>query len=236
MTDRFGAISEGGMALEVNSAKYSRWALPHPMTLFWVLNPAAVFNELLLGQRLPKVTLIDRTSDRPLMERSFVPCPQCDAMHDGRIWGRSNAFGHWFGYICPDCGGDIPCLWSLTSLLVLAITAPVWVLPVRRWKVRWREMDRRRAVEARQAAPLAAAAVPWIRLGVFGFGSGMWLIANLVVQAISLKLERSFDVDFALTSLPVSLVSGVLWGLTMRHLMSRRPGSSALHSLKTPGG
>jgi hypothetical protein len=82
----------------VTPAKYERWAWPHTNVVFWVLFPASAINELLLGQRIPRLMLIDRTIDKPLMERTFVPCPHCDAMHDGRLWRKSMGFGHWLGY------------------------------------------------------------------------------------------------------------------------------------------
>ena len=74
--------------------KYKVWQLPHPMVLHWILNPGLTFNELILGQRLPKVMLIDKKGDAPLMERQYVPCSECN--------------------------GRIPGLWNLTSLVLLA--------------------------------------------------------------------------------------------------------------------
>ena len=105
--------------------KYKVWQLPHPMVLHWVLNPGLAFNELILGQRLPKVMLVDKTSDAPLMERQYVPCPECNVLTDARVWGGSRSKGHWFGYVCPGCNGRIPCLWNLTSLVLLALTFPL---------------------------------------------------------------------------------------------------------------
>lgn len=67
--------------------KFKIWKLPHPMLLHWVLNPGLCINEVLLGQRVPKVTLIDKTSDAPLVERSYVECPHCQTLHNGQLWG-----------------------------------------------------------------------------------------------------------------------------------------------------
>jgi len=89
---------------EYDRSKYTVWALPHPLVLNWVLNPGLAVNELLLGQRLPRVMLIDKTSDKPFVERTFVPCPHCGVIHDGRLWGKASAFGRWFGVVCPACG------------------------------------------------------------------------------------------------------------------------------------
>jgi hypothetical protein len=73
--------------------KYKVWQLPHPMVLHWVMNPGLAFNELILGQRLPKVMLVDKTSDAPLMERQYVPCPECNVLTDARVWGGSRSKG-----------------------------------------------------------------------------------------------------------------------------------------------
>src|ERR1041385_1795941 len=122
-------------------SKFTVWAWPHPMILQWVINPGLAFNELFLGQRLPKVTLVEKHSDKPLVERTYVPCPHCTAMHDGRLWGKGNAFGHWFGYVCPACGENIPCLWNVISLLLLLIAFPIWYLPARLLRPRWIEFE-----------------------------------------------------------------------------------------------
>ena len=61
--------------MDFDKNKYKVWKLPHPMLIHWILNPGLAFNELILGQRIPKITLIDKTSDAPLMERQYVPCP-----------------------------------------------------------------------------------------------------------------------------------------------------------------
>ncbi len=49
--------------MEFDKEKYKVWKLPHPMLLHWIINPGLAFNELILGQRIPKITLIDKTSD-----------------------------------------------------------------------------------------------------------------------------------------------------------------------------
>ncbi|WP_244213081.1 hypothetical protein [Idiomarina ramblicola] len=58
--------------MEFDKDKYKVWRLPHPMLIHWVVNPGVAFNELALGQRIPKITLIDKASDAPLMERQSI--------------------------------------------------------------------------------------------------------------------------------------------------------------------
>ena len=83
--------------MDIDHNKYKVWKLPNLLLVHWILNPGLAFNELILGQRMPKVTLIDKTSDVPLMEKQYIPCPHCGAIHNGLIWSKKNAFGNWFG-------------------------------------------------------------------------------------------------------------------------------------------
>jgi hypothetical protein len=92
---------------------YKVWKLTHPIVFHYVLNPGIAINEILLGQCLPKVTLLCQTCQLPLYARSYVPCPHCRAMHDARLWSKQKAFGNWRGFICLSCGKAIPRLWNL---------------------------------------------------------------------------------------------------------------------------
>jgi hypothetical protein len=85
-----------------------------------------VFNELVLGQRIPKVSLIDKQSDSPLMEKQYVPCLHRNTIHNGLLWSKRNAFGCWFEHVCQSCHNIIPCLWNITSILLLTIAFPIW--------------------------------------------------------------------------------------------------------------
>ena len=49
--------------------------------------------ELILGQRIPKINLEDRTSDKPRLERSYVPCPHCETLYDSRTWSTKTGTG-----------------------------------------------------------------------------------------------------------------------------------------------
>ncbi|RZS94996.1 hypothetical protein BC751_0509 [Cecembia calidifontis] len=40
--------------------KYLIWNWENPLMLHWILNPGLANNELIMGQRIPKVTLIER--------------------------------------------------------------------------------------------------------------------------------------------------------------------------------
>lgn len=112
--------------MKFDNNKYKIYTWKHLPGLLWFLNPLAPISEILLGQRIPKVMLIDKVSDKPLVERQVVPCPHCSALHDGRLWGGSRHAGNWFGYYCPACSEIIPCMMSLGTRIVLLVTLPYW--------------------------------------------------------------------------------------------------------------
>ncbi|MBU2185145.1 MAG: hypothetical protein KKE08_19135, partial [Gammaproteobacteria bacterium] len=152
--------------MEFDKEKYKVWKLPHPMLLHWIINPGLAFNELILGQRIPKVTLIDKTSNAPLMERQYVPCPECGALNDGRLWSKDNSFGHWFGYICPECYGRIPCLWNITSLIVLALTFPIWIWLKIFGEAKWLEKEKGRFAKVVSSELPEAKKTNWLKMGI----------------------------------------------------------------------
>ena len=51
-------------------------------------DPCVIFGELIFGVRVAKVTLIDKESDKPQRERTYVPCPHCETLNDSRLWGK----------------------------------------------------------------------------------------------------------------------------------------------------
>lgn len=112
-------------------SNFKRWDLTHPLILHWVLNPGVAFGEILFGMRVPKLQLICRDCQEARIDRIYVPCPSCRAMHLGRSWSRRRGFGNWRGIACPSCRDSIPCLWNVFSLLFLAVTWPAWFLPYR---------------------------------------------------------------------------------------------------------
>ncbi len=122
-----------GEICEVWSLNGSNWGIK---LMYWhmVINPGIAINEIFLGQRSPQQMYVCKSCTVPLVDRTYVPCPSCKVFHESRIWSHNNAFGNWLGLICPCCGSQIPCLWNLTSLVILALTAPLWYLPYKRYK------------------------------------------------------------------------------------------------------
>jgi hypothetical protein len=206
------------MSQYYDEQRFKAWKLPHPLIIHWVLNPALAFNELVLGQRLPVLTLIDKTSDASLAERSYVPCPHCSTLNDARIWGYGNAFGHWFGYVCPECGARIPCLWNVSSLAVLLVTFPVWILLWRFGRDRWlaRSLVRARAARQRLLATESKVNHPYVRAGLL-FGVLMFCIMALLPYIAGKSTLQQLAVGAV-----IWMSSGAAFGFLMWFFTGRR--------------
>ena len=175
-----------------------------------------MFNELIFGQRVPKVTLIEKESDKPPEERSYVPCPHCETLNDRRLWATKGSVfghGHWFGLVCPSCHQIIPCLWNIFSLAVLAITFPLWYFPVRFFRHRWIEKEKERLANVLERPLIQATSIiDSLSIGVVSgvFMWVMWMILEVV------RNGGEWDLKMMLESLPISLLVGFWIGCFMR--------------------
>ena len=217
--------------MQYDKNRFTIWALPHPLVLVWVLFPGAILNELILGQRLPKVMLTDKESDKPWMERTYVPCPHCETLNDSRLWGKGNifAFGHWFGLVCPSCHQIIPCLWNIFSLVVLAITFPLWYFPARFFRRRWLEKEKERLANALEQPLIQAKSINWLLRGTLYLGGLMWLILGVIPQVWEVLNGGEWDWIMMFIALPIWLVTGFAWGLFMRFFMNRKGEKADKH-------
>ena len=198
--------------MQYEKNRFKIWALPHPLILHWVLNPGVMFGELIFGVRVPKVTLIDKKSDKPWMERCHIPCPHCETLNDQRLWAKWNGFGHWFGLVCPSCHQIIPCLWNIFSLAVLAITSPLWYFPVRFFRPRWLEKEKKRLAKVLERPLIQAKSVNWLFIGIFYWGISTWVIFEIVWNVWN---GREWDLMRMVGNLPIWLVAGFIWGAFM---------------------
>lgn len=123
---------------------YKVWSWKSIHMLHWIINPGLAINELFLGQRVPKIMLIQKDSTKTLPEKSFVPCPHCGTIHPSLEWSSQNktALANWFGLYCNHCGKVIPCLRNLTSLIIIFITFPIWIWFKKTWKKKWLMVQR----------------------------------------------------------------------------------------------
>jgi len=203
------------------NAEFRRWSLPHPLILHWILNPALAFNEIVLGQRLPKTQLICKSCDGPLLERSYVPCPSCGAMHLGRLHSGKQAFGNWRGIACPACKEEIPCIWNIFSLLILLLTSPFWA-PL--YYVYFRGKPLRPMFQTENGKSPALKPVTkrkWILLGSI-WGGLMWLFLSLLPALNGKGDARSWTA--AILGIPLWTCGGILWGFGMWFFMGRAAG------------
>ena len=209
-------LKNQGTIMDFDKEKYKVWKLPNPTLLHWVINPVVTINELILGQRMPKVTLIDKSSDAPLMERQSIPCPKCNTLNDARIWSNRNAFGHWFGLICPKCYAKIPCLWNISSIIILVLTFPIWIWIKIFGEAKWLKIENRRLSKILATELPRAKQTNWIKMGL-SYGIIMFFIMVLP-KAIQNQLTLNLVIILAL----VWLATGLAFGLFMkRHLNSR---------------
>ena len=209
--------------MQYDKKRYTIWTVGHPLLWFWVLFPVLTLNELILGQRIPKVMLIDKESDKPLMERGYVPCPHCGTLNDHRLWAKGNAWGHWFGLVCPRCHQVIPCLWNIFSLAVLVITYPLWYFPVRFFRQRWLEIEKKRVAKTLERPLIEMKRIHWLLIGVFGWGGFMWVVMDVIPQVWEVFNGGEWDLRMMFIGFFIWMVCGFAWGLCM-HLFLNRKG------------
>ena len=199
--------------MQYDKNRFKIHALPHPLVLHWVLNPVIMFSELIFGQRLPKVTLIDKKSDKSSMEGSYIPCPHCETLNDSRLWAKGNAFNHWFGFVCPSCHEIIPCLWNIFSLAILAITFPLWYFPARFFRRRWFEKERERLAKVLERPLVQAKSINWLLIEVLSWSVSIlvaWVMCVISWALLEVWNGREWDLKAAMfETLPLFLILSV---------------------------
>lgn len=109
-----GAV-DAGQCPTCRAEDFDVWTWKKPVVLHYILNPALVVNELLLGQRIPAHTKVCRHC-----HTFSVDCPHCNRAIDTMQWGGRRAFFHWGDLHCPHCGGALPTLSNALAWLVRA--------------------------------------------------------------------------------------------------------------------
>jgi len=199
---------------------YTLWK--HPVGILWILIPIFAVMELLLGMRVPKVTLEDQVSYEPRFKRIFVPCPHCNALHDSRIWSDSNglAFGNWFGLYCKNCGQIIPCLMNIGTLVILVLTFPLWGWFKNKLKAKWLEMQPKRYQKINlESVMLEYKGRNWILTGVI-WGVLMFLLLDLILPFFR---GESLIVKRLLLDLTLLIVSGLGLSYAIKAYYFQRP-------------
>lgn len=198
------------------------WKLPNPLLLHWVLNPGLAFNELVLGQRLPRLSIECLSCNLPRDERSFVFCPACHTLHDARIWQGKQGFRNWLGLVCPTCGERIPCLWNLFSLAILAVTAPLWIVPVYFYRKR---ANSTRPTLTHLTAPRPAPKQVFLRLALF-WGGFMFIAMTLVPEIRKATATGEWDWAALAIGAIIWTVGGIAFGWVMTKFLRKRPDNA----------
>ena len=203
--------------MEYDKTTFTAWTWKHWTMIHWILNPGAVINELILGQRVPKVLLFDKTTDKPLMERQVVPCPHCGELNDGRLWAKKNGFKNSFGYYCPTCGNIIPCLRNLTSLIVIILTFPIWIWFVKSWKKNWLNKQPARFKNL-NLEEMTHENTSWLKTGI-SWGGIMFIFMTIVNPLI---IGKEITLLMILIGIPIWTVAGLGFGYSMKYWMGKR--------------
>ncbi len=198
--------------MDFDKSKYRVWTWKSPLMLHWIINPGLAINELILGQRIPKVTLIERNSKKSLAEKGFVPCPHCNTIHSSLKWSIQNktAFRNWFGLYCDHCAKIIPCLRNLTSLILLVLTFPIWIWFVKKWKEQWLFIQKEKFSKP---LSLATPEFNWIAEGL-GWGFFMFIIMNIFFPLI-------VGEKYKLMTLLLGLIIWTLGGLSFGYVVKK---------------
>ena len=186
--------------------------------LHWVVNPGLVINELILGQRVPKIMLVKEDFTKTLSEKSFVPCPHCGTIHPSLEWSSQNktAFGNWFGLYCNHCEKVIPCLRNFTSLIIIVITFPVWIWFKETWKKRWLMVQKEKF-----SKPLKLS-VPEYNMWLHGLkiGIGYYLLIMFTKFVI---FQESFTWKKPIGNLVGSIIIGLISAAIIKEMFMKKP-------------
>ncbi len=207
--------------MEYDKNKYKVITWKNWMMIHWILNPALAVNELILGQRVPKIQLEDKTSDKPRIERSFVPCPHCGKLHDARTWSTQNgtAFKNWFGLYCFNCGKIIPCVMNAATYIILALTSPVWWWFRKDLKQKWLEKQPKRFENINPEKyynPFDNKR--WVFTGL-AFAMIMFVIMSLIFPLIKRESITWVSITVGIIS---STIGGLLFGFTMKLFLGKK--------------
>ncbi len=200
--------------MEYDKTKYKIWTWKHPAMLHWLINPGLAINELLIGQRIPKIILIEKDASKSLQEKTIIPCPHCGTLHSGLKWSiNNNAFKNWFGLYCDNCGKIIPCLTNLTSWLLLGVTFPIWVWFKDKWKKNWLDIQPSRYKNLDlENVPNPFDGYGWIKKGLY------WSLFMFVFMTFLYPIIKgeSITLKHAHIDIPVWIIGGLLFGYIMK--------------------
>ncbi len=212
--------------MSYDKKKYKIWNWKNLAVLHWIINPGIIILDLFLGQVIPKVMLIKRDGNQPFYQRSLIPCPHCGTLHLGVTYSAQNktAFKNWFGLYCYKCDNIIPAQRNLTSLIILALTFPIWGWFRKSLKDKWlkKQPERYRNLNLEQEQDMKSKQY-WFISGLV-FGMVMFLLMEIITP-----LTEGLDITSRriLISIPIWLLGGLLWGYVMHKWMNKKGRTSS---------
>lgn len=207
--------------MNYDKTKYKIWNWKNPMILHWIINPGLVINELILGQTIPKVMLIERKGNKPFFQRSFIPCPHCGELHSSLKYSALNktAFRNWYGFYCDNCSGIIPIQRNLTSLLILLLTFPIWGWFRKPLKQNWLDKQPNRYKNINLEFPVKKNTNKnWLKIGLF-WGLIMYIFVTLLLPLIG---QVQITHKSILIGIPIWIIGGLSFGFIMKISMNRK--------------
>jgi len=215
--------------MKYDKEKYKIWNWKSPVILHWIINPGLVINELILGQTIPKVMLIEREGKKPFYQRSLIPCPHCGTMHNGLKWSSQNktAFKNWFGYYCDNCKEIIPIQRNLISLIILTLTFPIWGWFRKTLKQNWlaKQSDRYKNINL-EIPEKKNPTKNWLKSGLF---FGLFMYISMIIIFPLIKGEEITQRNL-LIGLPFWLIGGLGWGYMMKRWMNKKGKENKAHN------
>lgn len=205
-------------SMNYDVTKYRKIDWKHFMMFHWIINPGIALNELLFGVRIPKVMLIEKQKGKLWVERTSVPCPHCNTIHDSKTWSSQNKTDtkNWFGLYCPACGGIIPCMMNATTFIVLAATSPIWYWFKKSWKENWLKKQPSRFTNLDLETPYMKNNMWWAH----GITWGMLMF--VFMSLFDLAEGREVMVDKIGRNFAVWIIFGSLfYGLMLRFVFSK---------------
>ncbi len=215
--------------MNYDKTKYKTWNWKSPVILHWIINPGLVINELILGQTIPKVMLIEREGNTPFFQRSFIPCPHCGELHSGLKYSTQNktALKNWYGFYCDNCSGIIPIQRNLTSLLILLLTFPIWGWFRKSLKQNWLDKQPNRYKNLNLEFPIKKNTTKnWLKMGLF-FGLFMYVIVTFLFPLIE---QEQITRKSMLIGIPIWLIGGLGFGFFMKIWMNRKGKQNKAHN------
>lgn len=213
---------EKGNPLSIDKHRFKVYGPASPWVILWRIVPIFAVNELLFGQRIPRLSLLDQSSSKPRFERQVYPCPHCGTHHDSRLWSfrKGTHLGNWFGFYCRECGGIIPGAWNYTSWLILALTSPLWFgfrKPLKQSWIRWQKKRLEGIDPEKVESPFSKQR--WLWTGLL-WGWATFVLVELIIGPLTGDAAISLKTFYI--GIPIWTVTGLCFGLSMRWWEKRK--------------